>query len=117
MSGENLVDWDQLDSISEDEANKRFLIEVYLESTRKDLRRLKIALDAGNSGDVMRLAHGGAGASGSYGMIGVVDAFRVLEKAAKEGRLTDAPAMLAQIEDDFRRLESELAAHGLRKAA
>jgi HPt (histidine-containing phosphotransfer) domain-containing protein len=95
--------------------NLRELATLYLNQTADQLEQLQAAVSAKASQDVRRLAHSCAGASATCGMRQIVPLLRELERQGFEGKLTDAPHLCQQVNDEFQRirvfLESYMASH------
>lgn len=103
-SEESPLDRETLDSIAEgDPDGARELVELFLEQAEKTMRDLHGAIEAGAAGDVNHLAHKLAGSSAACGATGMMPPLHALEQRGREGVLSDAGNLLAQIEQ---RLES-----------
>ena len=80
------------------------ILDLYLESTSQNLALLEAAVTSADHDAIESLAHNCAGTSATCGMVAVVPAFRALEKAAREGSLDHAPALLAEAKKQFERI-------------
>jgi HPt (histidine-containing phosphotransfer) domain-containing protein len=88
----------------------RELLDLYLAQADEILGQLKAAIDAGAAADVKELAHKLAGSSAVCGVNVMVQPLRALEYQAREGQLTEANQMYAQITENLdlsRRLLAE----------
>ena len=100
------VDMERLREVtSQDTAEMRELVDLYLQQTAAEIVALQAAISAGYTRDVERLAHGCAGASMNCGMVGLAPLFKELEHAAREGRLTDGAQWCATIAEAFERTQ------------
>jgi HPt (histidine-containing phosphotransfer) domain-containing protein len=112
MSNDSPVDLEQLNSITDGNMDDlRLLIETYLTTTEDDFKKFQKALDARDTATLYRLAHGGAGASLSYGMAAIVPALKSLETDAKAGNLENAPALITEAKQQFDRIKVFLQTH------
>ena len=100
------VDMEHIYDIMGDELSE--ILDLYLTGTTENLEKLGSAIQANNTDEVDSLAHNCAGTSATCGMVAVVPAFRALEKAAREGCLDHAPALLAEAREQFARIRSFL---------
>ena len=97
-----------------DPENLRELGTLYLTQTADQLEQLEAAVQSNNAGEVRRLAHSCAGASGTCGMRHIVPPLKELERQGNEGALTTHRELMKQVNAEFDRvrkfLESIMAA-------
>jgi HPt (histidine-containing phosphotransfer) domain-containing protein len=75
----------------------RELIDMYLTQADEIQENLHVAIRAGAAGDVQHLAHKLAGSSAVCGVNVMVPPLRAMEQRGREGRLSDAAPLLAQM--------------------
>ena len=75
----------------------RELIDMYLTQADEILANLQVAIRTGAASDVEHLAHKLAGSSAVCGVNVMVPPLRALEQRGREGRLSDADQLLAQM--------------------
>jgi HPt (histidine-containing phosphotransfer) domain-containing protein len=75
----------------------RELIDMYLKQADVTLASLHVAIQTGAAGDVEHLAHRLAGSSAVCGVNVMVQPLRAMEQRGREGRLSDADQLLAQM--------------------
>jgi HPt (histidine-containing phosphotransfer) domain-containing protein len=88
----------------------RELIDMYLAQADEVMRDLQAAIQTGAASDVENLAHKLAGSSAVCGVNVMVPPLRALERRGREGRLSDADQLVAQIAEGLelsRRLLTE----------
>jgi CheY-like chemotaxis protein len=81
--------------------NLRELVTLYVKQTSEQLGQLQAAVEAGDVGEVRRIAHSCAGASATCGMARIVPPLRELERQGTDGRLTSAGELLQQTTEEF----------------
>jgi CheY-like chemotaxis protein len=81
--------------------NLRELVTLYLEQSSEQLEQLRAAVKAENAGEVRRLAHSCAGASGTCGVRALAALLRQLEHQAMAQNLADAKERVRQILAEF----------------
>jgi len=91
-----------------DEVGIAELTDLYLNQTTEQLGSLKTAVEAGVVQDVERIAHKSAGASATCGMNSIVPALRELERQGREGKLSNAPALVEQASKELERIRTFL---------
>ena len=91
-----------------DEVGIAELTDLYLNQTTEQLQSLKTAVEAGVVQDVERIAHKSAGASATCGMNSIVPALRELERQGREGKLSNAPALVEQASKELERIRAFL---------
>ena len=96
------VDMEHIYDVMVDEQSE--ILVLYLTGTTENLKKLACAIETNNIHEVESLAHNCAGTSATCGMVAVVPAFRALEKAAREGCLDNAPALLDEAKKQFERI-------------
>jgi two-component system, sensor histidine kinase and response regulator len=87
------------------------LLELYVQSTSKNLEELAQAAAKKEAAVLERVAHSAAGANAMVGMNAMARLLRHLELDAKQGKLQEAPAVLAQLNVEFEAIKAYLAAH------
>ena len=75
----------------------RGLIDMYLTKADELCKDLQAAIEAGAADEVRRLAHRFAGSSAVCGVTAMVQPLRALEQRGREGKLSDADQLLAQM--------------------
>ena len=111
-SGNVPVDMDRLLEFTDGNPDSlRELITLYLEQTTEQLEQLGAAVEAGQAGEVRRLAHSCAGASATCGMRDLVPLLRELERQGAEGALRDADKLFQRADREFRRIQAFLQSH------
>jgi HPt (histidine-containing phosphotransfer) domain-containing protein len=84
------------------------LIGTYLDDVPRQLAALREAASAGSADGVARAAHALKGASASLGAVGLAERSRVLELAARAGRIDDAGDQIGDLEAEFQRVAGAL---------
>jgi HPt (histidine-containing phosphotransfer) domain-containing protein len=79
----------------------RDLVAEYLADGTLRVADMKAALAAGEAEDLRRAAHTLKGSSASLGALGLADACRAIEIAAREGRLDGLEADIASVAEQF----------------
>jgi HPt (histidine-containing phosphotransfer) domain-containing protein len=97
-----------LDSTGGDREFLTELIGTYLDDVPRQLAALREAASAGSADGVARAAHALKGASASLGAVGIAERSRVLELAARAGRLDDAGDQIGDLEAEFERVAEAL---------
>ena len=88
--GHAFVDYQQLRAMTGGgRAHVAGILDAYFSETELQLEQMKNALDLGLAGELAILAQKCAGASGTCGMLGMLDPIHKLEKLAIENRLSD----------------------------
>jgi two-component system sensor histidine kinase/response regulator len=106
---EPAVDMKRLLEFAEgDMGNLRELVSLYVQQTTQQLNQLRAAVAAGHAAEVRRVAHSCAGASATCGMRRITPLLRQMEARAEAGELAELPRLLAQAEEEFRRIQLEL---------
>ena len=90
-----------LDFTNGDPESLRELVTLYLEQTATQIEQLSAAVQAGDAGEVRRVAHSCAGASATCGMRRLVPLLRELERQGYEQKLTSAAELSRQLGDEF----------------
>jgi HPt (histidine-containing phosphotransfer) domain-containing protein len=94
--------------VGADEAVTAELIGIYREEFGQKMPLLKRAVAAADCESAWRLAHGLKGASGNLSLPGLFRLFYELERAGREGSSAEMPALIEEIEQEYRRLEEFL---------
>ena len=97
-----------LDFTEGDDENLRELVTLYLEQTNGQIEQMEAAVQAGNAGEVRRIAHSCAGASATCGMRYIVPALRELERLGMEGQLAGAADLCDTANREFIRIREFL---------
>ena len=84
------------------------LIGTYLDDVPRQLAALREAASSGTADGVARAAHALKGASASLGAAGLAERSRVLELAARAGRLDDVEGQIRDLEPEFQRVAEAL---------
>ncbi|HTZ40956.1 MAG TPA: PAS domain S-box protein [Syntrophales bacterium] len=95
-------------ALEEFEGNREFLtglLERFLENVRSQLNAIREALDRADAEILRREAHAIKGGAANLTAVELSSAAAELEKAAKTGLLSEAPAGLEKLERAYRRLE------------
>jgi PAS domain S-box-containing protein len=99
------VDVEQLHlAMGDDPEEVADILGVYLEQMSESLRRLNRAVAAEDAPQVDLIAHNCAGVSATCGMVALVGPLRELERMGREGRLTGAAELCAQLASEFERV-------------
>ncbi len=96
-----LADWDE-----------EFLTQVinrFLFNTPKMLAGMRTALEAGNVPELHRLAHSLGSSSASFGALTLCNFCRTLEILVRDGTLSGADGLVAQIEAEYGRTKVAIA--------
>ena len=84
------------------------VIDTFLADVEMLLATLRRALDEGDAAEVRRMAHTLKSNGATLGAMEFAELCRALEQQAKDGRLQDAPVLVARIEEERRWLEQVL---------
>lgn len=87
------------------------LLDLYFNQAEQLIKNLEAAIANGSAKDVNSIAHKFCGASSSCGIMGIVPPLRELEWRAKEGNLSNAPEMFAQVKRQYERTTEFLNSH------
>jgi HPt (histidine-containing phosphotransfer) domain-containing protein len=85
------------------------LVDMYLMTTAKELKRLRDALDQRALDKVVKLAHAAIGASGVMGFAEMAELLKALEQAAHQNLVPQAQKNLAEVESAFDALKMQRA--------
>ena len=97
-SKEALLDMELLDEMAAIKGDGlRELIDMYLTKADELRKDLQAAIEVGAAEEVRRLAHRFAGSSVVCGVTAMVQPLRALEQRGREGQLSDADQLLAQM--------------------
>jgi CheY-like chemotaxis protein len=99
-----------LERCGDDPALLRELIEMFRSEIISWMRDLQSAVVSGNAEQVKRLAHTIKGAVGTFAATPAYEAAQRMEVIGKEGNLTEAPALLQEMQTVMDRLSKALAA-------
>ena len=105
------IDLEFLKDLSDDPAEVREVVGLYLQQTRERIDNLQKAMTGAPLADtradeIMRLSHTCAGSSGMYGMKDIAPVFRELERLARIGDLARATELVDKIKLEFKRIET-----------
>jgi len=87
------------------------ILALYLEHMPMNLEKLRLAVEAGDAGEVHMIAHNSGGTSANCGMTAMVSPLRELERMGREKQLSGAVAVRAQVCAEFERVKLFLAEH------
>ena len=87
------------------------ILDLYLEHMPISLEKLRLAVEAGDAGEVHLLAHNGVGTSANCGMTAMVSPPRELERMGREKQLSGAAELSAQLCIEFEGVKLFLAEH------
>jgi len=106
---EPMLDFNQLRDVTNNEpAVMRRLVGLYLTQAAPILDDLDVAIQAGASGEIARLAHKLVGSSISFGVQAFTEPLRELEQIVHAGDLARAPALLEDVRHKFPRVQGAL---------
>jgi HPt (histidine-containing phosphotransfer) domain-containing protein len=84
------------------------VLKIFLEDVPKKIRSLQLAAEAGDAGQVARLAHSLKGSSGNIGATSMMDVCRRIDDLAKAGDLEGVTPLLPTLTDEYHRVELEI---------
>ena len=87
------------------------LVDTFLEDAPLLMTELHQAIQAGNAGEVRRLAHGLKGNGREFGATSFARLCETLEHHAADGNLRDAQDLYNNIEEEFPRVQDALEAY------
>jgi CheY-like chemotaxis protein len=106
-AGEILVDHDRLREVAHDQADQlQELIDLYLVEAGPMLDGLGQAIRSNSSGEVARIAHEFVGCSLFCGVEAFTQPLRALERLGRQGNLSGAEALLADVHHKFPHVQS-----------
>jgi len=105
------VDLDRLTDLAGGEEGLVELVELYLTQTAGQIASMRTAIVEGQVAEVRRIAHSAAGANATCGMQGVVASLRALERMGESGDITEAPAHIEAVSQEFDRIKAFLEQH------
>ncbi len=97
-----------LDRTGGDEELLRELAVIFMDDYPRQLRLIEEAIAAGDWKTAEREAHGLKGAVANFGADDAVEAARTLEFAARDGRYSEAGALLTRLKEQLVRVRTEL---------
>jgi CheY-like chemotaxis protein/HPt (histidine-containing phosphotransfer) domain-containing protein len=106
-----------LRAVADDEALLADLARLFLADCPERVAELRAAVASGDPAHVQRAAHAIKGSVGTFGARVARDLAADLERAGREGRLGDVPALLGALETELARVSSALREEGLGSAA
>jgi len=89
----------------------REILDLYLEHMPINLEKLRLAVEAGNAGEIHLIAHNSGGASANCGMTAMVSPLRELERMGREKQLSGAGILNVQLCLEFERVKLFLEEH------
>ena len=93
-----------LEFAGDDRDGLRDLANLYLDQTRSRLEHIRKAIQSRDALEVQHLAHSGAGASVTCGMMGMGKFFKDLETLSLEAKLDDLPSVFTACLAEFERV-------------
>lgn len=109
------VDMEWLEECNDGERDAmKAMVELFFSRVVGQLKEVEAAIAAGDPGNVRRIAHASAGASGTCGMRAIEKQWRALEKMGIEGDLANAAPTAAQVHVELERTSQFLTEMGLR---
>lgn len=109
-----VVDREQLDALRELKDGTgnllAVMVDLFLRDAPERLGTMRNAADSGDADTLARAAHNLIGSSGNVGATRMVALCRRIDGAARNGDLTEAPAMLQRLEAEFEEAASALRA-------
>jgi len=97
-----------LDRVGGDAELLKELTALFIDDYPRQLRLIEAAVSANDCRTAEREAHGLKGAVANFGANGAMEAARLLEMAAREGRQSDLPALLTEVVRQMAGVRSEL---------
>ena len=89
----------------------REILDLYLEHMPISLEKLRLAVEAGDAGEIHQIAHNSGGTSANCGMTAMVSPLRELERMGREKQLSGATLLNAQVCLEFERVKLFLEEH------
>jgi response regulator RpfG family c-di-GMP phosphodiesterase len=84
------------------------IVTLFESESRRMVSEMKLALSAGDSGELQRIAHTLKGSASSLGGTGVARAASVLEVMGRDNLLTGSAMCIATLEQELNHLEGDL---------
>jgi len=110
MPEQPLIDEKRLQAICDgDTEGLHYLLGIFCEQTKEDLKNLEIAIHSGINDEIRRLSHGAAGACETYGIPALSIPLRAIESEIIKGQSSNALHYYAQANVIFHRTETALA--------
>jgi two-component system sensor histidine kinase/response regulator len=81
------------------------ILDLYRTEMASSLIKLDSAIAAGNAGEVDLIAHNCAGTSANWGMVGVVEKLRELERMGHDNQLVGSATLTVQVRIEFERIK------------
>jgi CheY-like chemotaxis protein len=94
-----------------DEQDSTFLpslIEPFLQDAARHITRMQLALDTHDTTALAHTAHVLASSSATVGALTMVELCHVLQRLGQAGTVADAPPLVAQLTDEFTRVQQAL---------
>lgn len=104
LPADNLVDWDSVMSICDDEDVIKQVIEMFLKDSPKCLNSLAEAIKSANPKHIKMYAHSMKGASIQIGAKRLSDIALKLEHAGRDKDMEHVPAMFNELQDEYSKL-------------
>jgi len=84
------------------------ILGIYLDQMSDSLKRLDVAIESGDAGEIDLIAHNCCGVSANCGMTAVVAPLRELERMGRENCLQGSKVLGVQVSSEFARIKSFL---------
>jgi len=86
-------------------------VATYLSNSPKLISQIEQAMAAGDAASIMHNAHQLKGGSGSIGALHLSELAQRMEQGARNGVLEGMPLLLADLKQEFERVDAALAPH------
>ncbi|MCL4402619.1 MAG: Hpt domain-containing protein [Acidobacteria bacterium] len=104
-----ILDLEQLRNVTlDDEELMREVVEALIDDTSRQLPALHRAIEEGNSGECMRLAHYSKGACANVGARSSAALLQHIERRAAQGRFEECATSLASLAEEMGKLRAAL---------
>jgi signal transduction histidine kinase/CheY-like chemotaxis protein/HPt (histidine-containing phosphotransfer) domain-containing protein len=104
LPADNLIDWDSVMSICNDEAVIKQVVEMFLKDSPKCLNSLAEAIKSANPKHIKMYAHSMKGASLQIGAKKLGNIALKLEHAGRDKDMEHVPAMFNELQDEYSKL-------------
>lgn len=104
LPADNLIDWDSVMSICDDEDVIKQVVEMFLKDSPKCLNSLAEAIKSANPKHIKMYAHSMKGASIQIGAKKLSDIALKLEHAGRDKDMEHVPAMFNELQDEYSKL-------------
>ncbi len=102
------LNWDRdfaLEQAAEDSDLLNELVEIFKDSSKKDLDIVKEGIAEDNCEKIAGAAHSIKGAAASLGMLGIQEIAKKMEEECRSGNIMTSVALLPDLEDLFEQLQ------------